>query len=127
MAFITHSLVKRSWSVFLLLLLLFVAPLCHAQVAGLNSYAALRLTPSPYAAALGMDYISKYDASIEGALCNPALINAQFHAGQMALSYMGLSQGTNFATVAYGWQHQRLGTFVFGLRYCSYGRFDGYD
>ena len=97
-----------------------------AQVAGMSSYSVLDMPTSPRSAALGMDFLALPSASIDAALDNPSLIDGSQN-GYASLGYMGLSRGTNFGNLAYGTNFDRLGNFVFGLSFCSYGRFDGYS
>ncbi|MBQ9546838.1 MAG: type IX secretion system protein PorQ [Bacteroidales bacterium] len=109
--------------------LLFVAALSasavKAQVAGLSSLSVLDMPASSHAAAFGMDYVSLAGGDISAALDNPSIISPS-HNGQLSLTYMGMKAGTNFGTVAYGHTFDRFGSFVFGLRFCSYGFFEGY-
>ena len=109
-----------------ILVVLLLTSSAMAQVAGMSSLAVLDMPASPRAAAFGMDYVALPEGEIALALDNPSLISKKLD-GQMTLTYMGMKAATNFGTLAYGHTFDRFGSFVFGLRFCSYGHFEGYS
>lgn len=108
-----------------ILFLITLPSVLRAQVAGMTTLSVLDMPTSTRSAALGMDFLSVASPSIDAAMENPSLIGSHL-SGKMAIGYMGLSAKTNFGTIAYGQTFERWGTFVFGLRFCSYGTFEGY-
>ena len=95
-------------------------------MAGSTAYSVLDMPASARAAGVGFDYLSLYDDDLTLTLDNPSLI-ADRHNHLMAVGYMNLFAGANFGSVAYCHNFERLGAFTFGLRFDSWGRFDGYD
>ena len=113
-----------------ILLVLIPAWLCcglaRAQVAGLGTLSVLDMTTSARSAGLGMDYITLYDSDINIVLDNPSLIDSRFDK-VFSLNYVGMFQGTNFGSLAYGFNTKKVGTFLVGMRFLNYGSFEGYD
>ncbi len=72
-----------------------------------------------------MDYLAVPSPSVSLALDNPSLIALPL-SDNIALGYIAMFRGSGFGTAAYAHTFQKVGTMVFGLRYCSYGSFDGY-
>ncbi|MBQ7280790.1 MAG: type IX secretion system protein PorQ [Bacteroidales bacterium] len=116
----------RAFRIALFCMVLFSAFTLKAQVAGLTSYAVLDIPRSPRSASLGMDFLALPTASLDATLDNPSLIDSS-HSGHASIGYMGLSRGTNFGHLAYGRRIGNVGNFVFGLSFCSFGSFDGYN
>lgn len=102
-----------------------MTPLVRGQVAGLSTLSVLDMPSSTRGAALGMDFLALPQGAIDLSLDNPSLI-ADRQRGQAMVSYAGLSRGTNFGTMAYAHDFERLGHFVFGVHFCSFGSFEGY-
>lgn len=98
----------------------------RAQVAGLSTLAVLDRSSSARTAGLGMDYLALYDDDISITLDNPSFIDKRFD-HQILLNYVGMFRGVNLGAVAYGKHFDKYGDFLFGLRFNSYGIFDGYD
>lgn len=97
-----------------------------AQIAGLSTYSVLDMPSSARIAGLGFDYLSLYDDDIALTLDNPSLISPQT-CPQLSVGLVNLFAGTTFGSVAYSHKFKHLGAFTFGLRYDSYGQFQGYD
>lgn len=111
-------------SVVLLFLLSFAA--VQAQIAGLSTYSVLDMPSSARNAGLGFDYLSLYDDDIALTLDNPSLISPRT-SNQLSVGLVSLFAGSTFGSVAYSHSFKHLGAFTFGLRYDSYGQFQGYD
>ncbi len=108
------------------LFLLLLVPL-RAQVAGMNTLSLLQMPSSARTAALGMSYLPLFDpADINIGIDNPSFITDACHQ-RLALNYVGLFAGANFGSVAYGYDFEKLGAFLFGFSFNSYGSFAGYD
>lgn len=97
-----------------------------AQVAGLNTLSVLDMSTSARTAALGMDYLSVFDNDINIGIDNPSMIDKQY-SNMLTFNYVGLFAGANMGSVYYGLGKSKLGAFVVGMRFNSFGRFDGYD
>ena len=99
----------------------------HAQVAGMNTLSVLKMPSSSRTAALGVNYLSLWaPTDINVGLENPSLISTEY-SNRLAVNYTGLFAGSNFGSVAYGRDFGGFGTFLFGVHFDSYGRFDAYD
>lgn len=99
----------------------------HAQVAGMNTLSLLKMPSSARTAALGVNYLSVYaPIDLNVGLDNPSLICADYN-NRLAINYTGLFSGSNFGSVAYGRDFGGFGSFLFGVHFNSYGRFDAYD
>lgn len=98
----------------------------RAQIAGLGTLSVLDMASSARTAGLGMDYLSVWDDDVNVGLDNPALISSRY--GRLGtFNYVGAFTGTNYGSLAYGLSTKKAGTFLLGMRFLSYGRFDGYD
>lgn len=99
----------------------------QAQVAGMNTLSLLRMPSSARTAALGVNYLSVYAPyDLNVGLDNPSLVSANGN-NRFALNYVGLFSGSNFGSLAYGKSSARLGSFLFGFHFNSYGSFEAYD
>lgn len=110
----------------LLAVVLFLPYKAVGQVAGLNTLSVLDMSASSRTAGLGMNYLSVWDQDFNVGIENPSLLDRRFD-NMLSIRYVGLFAGSNFGSVDYGFKKGKLGTFVAGIRYNSYGRFDGYD
>ena len=111
----------------LLLALLLLSPtLAHAQVAGLRTLSILDLTTSARSAALGMDFLSVPNAPLSLTLDNPSLIDSRHHS-HASLDYVAIFSGAKQGSALCGFSTRQWGTFVGGLQFSSYGRFEGFD
>lgn len=108
------------------ILLLLVLPTAHAQIAGLSAYSVLDMPTSARIAGLGFNFLSLYDDDVALTIDNPSLI-APHTSRQLTAGLTTLFAGATFGTAAYCHHFDNLGTFTFGLRYDSFGQFDGYD
>lgn len=88
--------------------------------------ASLDFTASARTAGLGVGFLSVYDNDLTLGLDNPSLI-APRATGRVALNYAGVFRGGNFGSLAYAINSKQLGTFLFALRFNSYGTFTAYD
>ena len=98
----------------------------YGQIAGLSTLSVLDASSSARTAGLGMDYLSVYDGDLTTGIDNPSLIDGRYH-HTLSLNYVGLFSGSNFGSVNYGRHIDKLGDFLFGFHFNSYGRFEGYD
>lgn len=98
----------------------------QAQVAGMSTLGVLDMPSTARTAGLGFDYLSLWDDDFGVGLDNPSMLGERYH-NMLSFNYVGLKPGTNFGSVNYGFHKNRVGTFVFGMNFFSYGRFDGYD
>ena len=123
------SMLKSSHRLRLLFALCGMLSLLHGvslgQISGLSTLSVLDMPASTRSSSLGMDYLAVPLPGIDVAIDNPSLISPHL-SGRVTLGYIGIASGSNFGTVAYGHSFDRWGTFVYGLRFCSYGSFDGY-
>ena len=90
-----------------------------------NYLAVLDMSSSARTAGLGMDFLSVADGDGSVALDNPCFIPGVD--GRLTLNYVDLFNGANFGQVAYGKHWDKVGDFLFGLRFNSYGTFEGFD
>ena len=98
-----------------------------AQVAGTSIVALLNSPSSARTAALGVSYLSIYSPfDLNVGLDNPSLISSEYN-NRLAVNYVSLFARSNNASVAYGRDFHRFGTFLFSLHYNGYGRFESYD
>ena len=81
---------------------------------------------SARAAGLGMDYLSLWDDDPWTAFDNPSFISERSR-NRLMLNYESMFAGAHFGSAAYGMHINRLGDFLFGLKFNSYGTFEGYD
>lgn len=95
-------------------------------MAGLSTLSVLDMPSSARTAGLGMDYLALYDNDLTIGFDNPSLLNQRVH-NRLLVNYVGLFDGSNFGAVAYGRHFDKIGDFLFGLRFNSYGSFEGYD
>lgn len=105
------------------LLLLFTFTL-RGQV--VTSYAIYDIPSSARTAGLGMDFVSVNDFDLSLTLDNPSLIDSRYHS-RFGFNYVNLFDGANAGAVSVGYHNNTFGDFVFGLRFVTFGEFDGYD
>lgn len=92
-----------------------------------GAYAFMDATNSARVAALGGTILPIYDTTdVQLAIYNPSVINGAMH-NALALSYVNYYAGSNFATVQYARDFERLGTFVGSVQFNSYGSMDYAD
>lgn len=110
-----------------LYILLCLLPLgLKAQVAGLNTLSVLDMSSSARTAGLGLDYLPLYDDDISITLDNPSFIDSRFN-NRVMINYVGMPASAHFGAAAYGRHFDKVGDFIFSLRFNSFGRFEGYD
>lgn len=97
-----------------------------AQNAGRHTLSSLDFSTAARTSALGMDYISVWDGDFNVALDNPSLLSPRFDKS-LLFNFVGLFSGSNVGSVSYGFKRGKLGAFMLGVRFNSYGRFDAYD
>lgn len=77
-------------------------------------------------AGLGMHYLSVWDYDINVAWSNPAFVDARLH-NNLSVNFVNHFAYTNYGSVVYGRTFEKFGSYVFGLQYVNYGKFNGYD
>ena len=97
-----------------------------SQVAGMSTLGVLDMSKSSRTSGLGMDYLALWDGDFGVGIDNPSLLGERFN-NMLSFNYVGLVPGTNMGSVNYGYHKAKVGTFVFGMDFMSYGKFDGYD
>ncbi|MBR1644150.1 MAG: type IX secretion system protein PorQ [Bacteroidales bacterium] len=107
-------------------LLLGLGCLARGQSVQPSAYATLSLTPSVRTAALGMHLLAVADNDVDLYVDNPSLIHPASH-GFASFNFIHLFDGSNFGSALYAHHFDRWGTFVFGLRFLNFGKFEGYD
>lgn len=94
----------------------------QAQVSD-GTYRALRATNSARVAALGGMVLPFHDGDIQTATFNPSAICPAMH-NQLTFSYVGdFNVKSNFASVQYARDIEKLGSFCGSLQYNNYGAF----
>lgn len=97
-----------------------------AQTGGRSVYNFLDFSYSPRVTALGGDLISVHDDDPTLLSVNPSYISLR-HRNNLALNFTNYFGRTNYASVLYGFQIPKAGTFAAELRYVGYGNFRGAD
>lgn len=92
----------------------------------LSGFAVLQMEASARAAALGGAFSAVYDGDASALFYSPALIGPPMHRAA-AFSYLNHLADINAGFMAYGHDFGRAGTLGAGLRFLSYGTFEGYD
>ncbi|MDY5968406.1 MAG: type IX secretion system protein PorQ [Bacteroidales bacterium] len=115
---------KHAMVLAVLLLAHFLQPQAKAQV--VTSFAIYDIPASARTAGLGMDFLSVAGNDIDVSLDNPSLIHdgLQHH---INFNLVGLFGGTKAGNAAYAFKTKHVGDFVAGLRFFSFGTFEGYD
>lgn len=105
-------------------LLPFMAQRMQAQV--VTSFAIYDIPSSARTAGLGMDFLSLADNDLGVVLDNPALMNdgMQRH---FDFGLVGLFGGAKAGSAAYSFKTKHIGNLVAGMRFFSFGKFEGYD
>ncbi|KWW31243.1 MAG: hypothetical protein AUK63_516 [bacterium P3] len=96
-----------------------------AQVAGLSTLAVLDMPSDARSAAFSMDYLPVLDAGAMQRLDNPSLLFRPQR--QVSLNVVTLFASSASGAVAYAFEAPHVGQVTLGLRFCSYGSFEGYD
>lgn len=96
----------------------------HAQPGDLSSFPFLRFAPSARAAALGGSLSAVYDDDVNALFYNPALLSPATDR-IASLSYLNHLADINAGFLAYGHDVDEVGSFGAGLRFLSWGTFDG--
>lgn len=97
-----------------------------SQVGGRSDYMFLQLPTSPRISAMGGNFLSIYDGDINLALSNPSLINNSMHR-KLSLNHTGHKAKTSHSFASFGYDFEKVGSFVGSVMYINYGKFDGYD
>lgn len=100
------------------------APPTRAQ--DLAGYPVLRFEASARAAALGGSFAAVDDGDVNALFYNPALLSERTHQ-RISASYLNHLSDLNAGFLAYARHLDGLGTLGAGLRFLSYGSFEGYD
>lgn len=109
-----------------LIVLMFCAVPSSAGAQVSSAFAVFDIPASARTASLGMDVLAVDDNDISLALDNPSLIGSRFHAN-VGLNYVRLFDGANAGAAFAGFHTRRLGDFVAGLRFYTFGEFQGHD
>ena len=117
---------KAIWCLLLLGGFLATMQPAHAQPRDLSGFAFLRLEPSARAAALGGSFSAVYGDDVNAFFYNPALLNETMHR-HLSLSYLNHLSDINAGFLAYSRHYEGLGTLGAGLRFLSWGEFQGAD
>ena len=96
----------------------------RAQV--VSSFAIYDVPSSARTAGLGVDFLAVADGSLDAALDNPSLIREEL-ASHYGFGYVGLFGEAGAGHAAYGFKAKGFGNFVAGMRFLSFGKFEGYD
>jgi hypothetical protein len=96
----------------------------HAQPTDVSSFPFLRFEPSARAAALSGAFPVTDDEDVNTLFYNPAGLSAS-HDGAGALSYLNHLSDINAGFLAYGHTVEGLATFGGGVRFLSWGAFEG--
>jgi hypothetical protein len=110
----------------LVIIVLFLSQLSLAQIGGENTFQFLDLDFNSRSMALGGDFAHVNDDDINLVVANPALINEN-HNKKLSLNHAIFPSGINYGQLAYGFNHQKYGSFIGHMRYVSYGKFDRFD
>lgn len=104
----------------------FASSTATAQIAGNTVLSALNLVPNARVAGIGFNYLPVADNDINVAFGNPSLINASLH-NALSINFINHFAGTNYGSIAYGRTFEKFGSYVFGMQYVNYGKFERYD
>jgi hypothetical protein len=107
--------------------LFMICSISQAQIGGKHTYQFLNLVASPRQAALGGKNITIYDDDVNQGLFNPAAINEEMNQ-LLAVNYGSYFGEVNYGSASYAFTYdRRINTFLFGVNYVNYGKFEGYD
>ena len=95
----------------------------HAQ-GTLSSFPFLQFAPSARAAALGDAFPVQTDGDVNALFVNPAALDSSTHRSG-SLSYLNYLADINAGFVAAGYSVEGIGDFGAGLRFLSWGTFEG--
>lgn len=114
---------KRTVLIFFLLYCLISA---HGQTGGDNVYEFLNLSPSAFISSLGGFNVSTFSDDPSLAIFNPAVAGPGGH-GNFSLNYLNYFAGINYGSIMYCHHNDSSGTFMAGIHYLNYGRFERAD
>ncbi len=114
----------------IIFLLLLTGLFCHAQVHGQTfgtyAYTFLEEPVSARLAALGSNMAAIDDNNINIAFVNPSFISPAIN-NDLSLTYVNYFAGINYGMVQYSRTFNKVGSFLLGIRYMNYGKFDYAD
>ncbi len=110
---------------FLLAGFLFSAP-AKGQGYGLKAFSFLQEPVTARLAALGSNVAAIDDNDINIAFVNPSLINPEMN-NDLSLSYVNYFAGFNYGLVQFSHTFNKAGSFLMGIQFMDYGRFDYAD
>ena len=116
----------RTASLTLLLALFAAAPAAGQRGGALSSFPLLQLEASARGAAMSGAFSAVYDGDAGALFYHPALPHEATH-NAVSASYLNHLADLNAGFLAYSRQYEGLGTASAGLRFMSYGAFDGRD
>jgi len=114
----------------IIFLLLLSGLFCHApangQTFGTYAYPFLEEPVSARLAALGSNVAAIDDNDINIAFVNPSFISPAIN-NDLSLAYVNYFAGINYGMVQYSRTFNEAGSFLLGIRYMNYGKFDYAD
>lgn len=110
----------------LIILLFLINFTANSQLGWRNLYNFLEMPNSPRITALGGKQISLNDGDVNMPFYNPSLVSDSMK-NKLPINYLNYYAGTNYGSIAYLFQNKKLGYFVSGLSYFSYGKFVNAD
>ncbi len=109
------------------LLVAFLAPsFARGQGYGLQAFSFLQEPVTARLAALGSPVMAIDDNDINIAFANPSLINPEMN-NDLSLSYVNYFAGFNYGLVQFSHTFDKAGSFLLGLQFMDYGKFDYAD
>lgn len=107
----------------ILLFSVFSYQLGFAQVGGSSTFAFLGIPSSARVASMGGTFISVKDNDLSVAFQAPSLLDKEMHK-TLSLSGVSYVDGVKFGNAIYAFNKGKLGTFMTGIHYANYGKFD---
>lgn len=109
-------------TIFLIAILLMIAPQTMGQTGGNNAFAFLDLTYNARQMGLGNDFISVMDEDINIGVANPSMLNPEMEK-MLSVNQALLPGGINVGMASYGFGFKNRGTMSGFVKYVSYGTF----
>ena len=107
-------------------LLLFGFLSVEAQNNGQEAFSFLQEPVTARLAALGINVATTNDNDINIAFANPSLITPEMN-NDLSLAYVNYFAGLNYGLVQFSHTFEKAGSFLFGIQFMSYGKFDYAD
>ncbi len=110
----------------LVVILVFINFVAHAQIGGIGVYKFLNLPLSARTGSLGGNLISVYDDDLNLVAQNPSLLSKGMN-NKLALSYINYFTDINYGYTTYARHIDKIGTFAAGIQFADYGKFIAAD